>query len=88
MIDFMAAGRPVIVSAAGEAARILDRAGAGLAVPPENPGALAEAVRWLADHPAEAATMGKQGREYAGRRLRSVQAERLEALLLDVTGRA
>jgi glycosyltransferase involved in cell wall biosynthesis len=88
MIDFMAAGRPVILSASGEAARILDRAGAGVAVPPENPGALAEAVRWLADHPAEAAAMGAHGREFARRRLRSVQAERLEALLLDVTGRA
>jgi hypothetical protein len=31
--------------------------------------------------------MGRQGREFARKRLRSVQGERLEALLLDVTGR-
>jgi glycosyltransferase involved in cell wall biosynthesis len=84
MIDFMAAGRPVILSAAGESARLLDRANAGLAVPPENPDAIVDAVRWLAAHPGEAREFGRRGREFARRRLRSVQSERLEQLLLDV----
>jgi glycosyltransferase involved in cell wall biosynthesis len=87
MVDFMAAGRPVIVSAAGEAARILDRAGAGIAVAPEDPAALADAVRWLDANPDAAAAMGSRGRAFARRRLRSVEAERLEQLLLDVTRR-
>jgi glycosyltransferase involved in cell wall biosynthesis len=85
LFDFMAAGRPVIVAAAGEAARILDSAHAGVAVPPEDPDALATAVRWLAEHRQEAAEMGARGSEFARRRLRQVQAERLEQVLLDVT---
>lgn len=85
MIDFMATGRPIVLAAAGESARILELAGAGVVVPPEEPEQIAAAVRWLADHPAEAASMGAHGREFARRRLRSVQAERLEQVLLDVT---
>ena len=85
MIDFMAAGRPILLAAAGEAARILELAGAGIVVPPEDPDALAAAVLWLADHPAEAARMGARGREFARKRLRSIQAERLEQVLFDVT---
>jgi colanic acid biosynthesis glycosyl transferase WcaI len=84
MIDFMAIGRPVIVSAAGEAARLLKASGGGLAVDPENPGALAEGIRWLAGHPEEAAAMGERGREFAAKRLRLTQAERLEQLLYDM----
>jgi glycosyltransferase involved in cell wall biosynthesis len=85
MIDFMAAGRPILLSAAGEAARILELAGAGIAVPPEDPQALAAAATWLAEHPREAAAMGARGREFARKRLRSIQAERLEQVLFDVT---
>jgi glycosyltransferase involved in cell wall biosynthesis len=86
LIDFMAVGRPVVVAAAGEAARILERAGGGIAVPPESPSDLAAAVRWLAAHPAEAKRMGERGRDFALRRLRSTQAERLEQVLLDAAG--
>ena len=86
LIDSMAVGRPVIVSASGESARILEEAGAGVVAAPEDPDDLARAVRWLREHPDEAAEMGRRGREYARPRLRSVQATRLEELLLDVAG--
>jgi glycosyltransferase involved in cell wall biosynthesis len=86
MVDFMATGKPVLLAANGEAARILHRAGAGLVVPPEDPVALADAVRWLAEHPGDAAEMGERGRDFARRRLRSTQSERLEAVLCDVVG--
>src|SRR5439155_1556405 len=86
LTDFMAVGRPVIVSAAGEAARILTRARAGIAVAPEDPQALADAVRQLAADPDAAAEMGRRGRSYAAKRLRSVQAKRLEELLVDLVG--
>lgn len=82
MIDFMAAGKPVLLAAAGEAVKVLEEAGAGMAVPPENPEALADAARWLVAHPREAAEMAERGRAYARGRLRSVQARRLEELLL------
>lgn len=87
LLDFMAVRRPVIVSAAGESARILEQAGAGLAVAPESPEDLARAVRWLAEHPVEAAAMAERGREFARTRLRSVQAQRLEQVLDHVAGR-
>jgi hypothetical protein len=87
MIDFMATGRPVIVAAAGEPADLAAEAGAGLVVPPEDPVALADAVRWLRGHPAEAAAMGERGRAFARTRLRSVQAERMEAILVDAVER-
>jgi glycosyltransferase involved in cell wall biosynthesis len=83
MIDFMATGRPVILAAQGESARILAAAGGGIAVPPEDHGALAQAVRWLAEHPADAAEMGRKGKAFARKRLRQVQARRLEEVLLD-----
>jgi glycosyltransferase involved in cell wall biosynthesis len=82
MIDFMAAGRPILLAAAGESARLLESARAGIVVAPEDPEALAAGVRWLAEHPAEAAAMGERGRAFAATRLRSVQAEQLERLML------
>ncbi len=87
LIDSMAVGRPVILSAAGEAARILDVAGAGVVAAPEDAEDLARAVRWLRSHPQEARAMGERGRAFARTMLRSSQAARLEELLLDVTVR-
>jgi len=87
MIDFMAVGKPILLTAAGESVRLLERAGAGVAVPPEDPQALAEAVRWLEENPGEAAMMGERGRDFARRRMRIIQAERLEQVLLEVVER-
>lgn len=87
MVDFMASGRPVVLAAAGEPARILEAAGGGIAVPPEDPEALARALLELKADPASAQRMGARGREFARGRLRSVQAGRLEELLLDLIGR-
>jgi glycosyltransferase involved in cell wall biosynthesis len=84
LYDSMAVGRPVILAARGEAARIVHETGSGLVVEPEKPEELAEAALWLADHPQEAKEMGKRGREFARTRLRLVQAERLERVLVDV----
>ncbi|HUP33609.1 MAG TPA: glycosyltransferase [Gaiellaceae bacterium] len=84
MVDFMASGRPVILAAAGEPARLLRAARGGIAIPPEDPAALVGAIRWLADHPSEAVEMGVAGKEFARKRLREAQAERLEQLLFDV----
>jgi glycosyltransferase involved in cell wall biosynthesis len=85
MIDFMATGKPVLLAAHGEAARILDIAGGGVVVAPEDPQALADAVRGLSAEPQRAAELGASGREFARRRLRTIQAERMEQILLDVT---
>jgi glycosyltransferase involved in cell wall biosynthesis len=87
LTDFMAAGRPVLLAAAGESARLLEESGAGIVVPPEDPDALAGAVRWLREHPDEAEEMGRRGRAFAATRLRSAQAERLESLLFAIARR-
>ena len=84
LFDFMAAGRPVILSARGEAARIVESAGAGVVVEPENPDALARGANWLAEHAQEASEMGKRGQVFARTRLRRVQAERVERVLVHV----
>ena len=85
LIDYMAVGRPIVLSAAGEAARLLARAAAGVSVPPEQPADLARAITALAERADERELLGRHGREFARSRLRSVQAERLEQVLVDVT---
>jgi hypothetical protein len=87
LIDFMASAKPVVLSAAGESARILREAGGGLVVPPEDPEALAKAIRWLAANPEDARAMGLRGREFARRYRRADQAAQLEAVLLEATER-
>ncbi|MDQ6941139.1 MAG: glycosyltransferase family 4 protein [Candidatus Eremiobacteraeota bacterium] len=47
LFDAMIAGTPIVLSASGEAKRVVERADAGLVVAPEDPGALAEGVRTL-----------------------------------------
>jgi glycosyltransferase involved in cell wall biosynthesis len=65
MVEAMAMGRPVIVAAEGEARALVEAAGAGLVVAPEDPQALAEAVGRLAGDPALARELGKRGRAWA-----------------------
>jgi glycosyltransferase involved in cell wall biosynthesis len=62
---YLAAGRPLIMGVAGDAADITKAAAAGLVVPPEDAQALASAIKKLADMPPEGrAAMGKAGRRY------------------------
>ena len=94
MFEIMAAARPVILCAAGEAPRVVAAAPggpAGLVAPPEEPELLAALVRRLLDDRAGAAAMGRRGRELVFRDFdRDAIAGRVESLLLSVTpgGRA
>jgi len=65
VFPYMASGLPVVYAGAGELPRLLRRADAGIAVPPEDPDALADAFADLAADPDRAARMGRHGREYA-----------------------
>jgi len=63
--SYLACGRPVVASLDGEAARIVEEAGNGFAVPAEDPDALADAVlRLYETPPEERAEMGRRGRAY------------------------
>jgi len=55
----------VIYCGEGETARLMKDQGCGLVVPPENPGALADAVMTLTADPALSAEMGRKGRRLA-----------------------
>ncbi|MFO0680466.1 MAG: glycosyltransferase family 4 protein [Sandaracinus sp.] len=61
----LACGVPLVYAGWGETAEIVEREGVGLRVDPEDPGALADAVRALADAPARREEMGRRGRELA-----------------------
>ncbi|CAN5603340.1 glycosyltransferase family 4 protein [soil metagenome] len=63
----LACGVPLIYAGWGETAEIVERDGVGLRVEPENPEALAEGVRRLADNAELRNTMGRRGRAVAER---------------------
>lgn len=67
LLEAMAAGRPLVLAARGEAARLVEAEGCGLVVPPEDPRALAQALTALAADPARRAAMGAAGRRAAER---------------------
>ncbi len=67
MLEAMAAGRPVVLAARGEAARLVESEECGVVVPPEDPRALAAALSALAADPGRRAAMGAAGRRAAER---------------------
>lgn len=67
MLEAMAASRPVVLAARGEAARLIETEGCGVVVPPEDPTALSQALASLAADPAKRAAMGAAGRRAAER---------------------
>ena len=62
----LAAGRPLLASVdeGSEIANVVNRTGAGTAVPPEDPEAFTKALRRLLDAPEELVKMGLAGREF------------------------
>jgi glycosyltransferase involved in cell wall biosynthesis len=82
-MDYLAAGLPVIVNFDGEAGWIARREGCGVVVPPEDPDAMAAAIRDLASDPARRREMSARGQALAAARFdRSRLAGELEAVLL------
>jgi colanic acid biosynthesis glycosyl transferase WcaI len=64
--SILAAGRPLIASvdSGSEVARVVERAGAGLAVPPEDAEAFTKAIRTLYERREELPAMGAEGRAF------------------------
>jgi len=69
MYSILAAGRPIVASVdpGTEVANVVDRAGAGLTVAPDDPEAFTKAVSRLVSDPDEAARMGAAGRAFVER---------------------
>ena len=61
LYEYMAAGLPIIASNFPLLKQIIEDAGCGLLVDPMDPNAIAAAMRWILDHPAEAEAMGQRG---------------------------
>jgi glycosyltransferase involved in cell wall biosynthesis len=64
MFEAMAMECPIVLGVEGEAKLLLEAAGAGIAVEPENAHELAGAIRRLRDDPRLARRLGRQGRAY------------------------
>lgn len=69
LYTILAAGRPVVASvdAGTEVARTVEGAGAGIAVPPDDPEAFSKAIERLVQAPGEAEAMGLAGRRFVER---------------------
>ena len=82
LLECLAAGRPVLAAVRGQAATLVDRSGAGIAVPPEDPRALAQAFGALASDRGVRERMGSAGRALVERRYgRREMVDRWRALL-------
>lgn len=64
IFEAMGMARPIILGVRGESQRIVEAAGAGICIEPENDQELADAVHQLATSPDRARTMGDAGRRY------------------------
>src|SRR5690606_27441366 len=64
---YMACARPVVASYFREAGARLEQLQAGMAVPPEDPAALAEALCRLLGSPQQLEQMGQRGRQFVER---------------------
>lgn len=65
MFEYMAAGVPVIASDFPLWREMVEDSGVGLVVNPLDTDAIANAIRWLCEHPGTAAQMGERGYEAA-----------------------
>ena len=89
LFDFLACARPIVLLVNGEARELLDAAGAGIWVMPEDAPGLAKAVVTLAERPAEERrAMGERGRAYVlAHYTRAAQSRRLLDILDELVER-
>ena len=82
VFDYMAAGRPVILAIDGVIRELVEKAGAGIPVPPGDARALREAIESLADDRPAGKAMGLRGRQYVEEHFdRPILAEKMLATM-------
>jgi len=87
LLEYMACERAVIIAVDGHARKIVEDAGAGVFVPPEDSHALAQAISALALDAGARRRMGSNGRRYIVANLSRAQtAQAYIALLEELTG--
>ncbi len=64
MLEFMSCARPVILAVDGQARKILQQAHSGIAIPPEDATALANAITLLSENLTLCHQLGQNGRRY------------------------
>lgn len=86
VFDYLGAARPILASApVGELTRLVDTAHCGWNVPPEDPVAMADAIRRAAADPVDSRARGEAGREYALEHYdRAALAQRFVSLVDDL----
>jgi colanic acid biosynthesis glycosyl transferase WcaI len=86
IFEAMAMGRPIVLAAPdGEAADIVRGTGAGVVLPPEDPSALAEAVKSLSESPSEVTQLARRALVAAPLFTREKQARDMLAAIEEVT---
>jgi glycosyltransferase involved in cell wall biosynthesis len=82
VFDYLAAGKPVALGIDGVIRQVVEKADAGVFVPPGDPTALAQAIREFSRNPDRGKTMGASGRAYVTRAFdRRVHGAAFAALL-------
>lgn len=86
IFEFMGTARPIVIGVDGEARRLVEDAGAGVFVPPEDTDRLVATLRRLDSDRAACSSMGQSGREFVERHFsRRTQARRYLKSLERVT---
>jgi glycosyltransferase involved in cell wall biosynthesis len=83
LYSILAAGRPVLAVAAPEsdAARIVSESGCGIAADPDDPVAVASAIRELRNDPVRLAEMGRRARETANKYARVTELQKFAGII-------
>lgn len=85
MLEFMSCARPVVLAVEGQAQQIMEEAGAGMVIEPENAGALAAAIRQLDENRDLGKEQGRRGRAYILQKFsRAGTAQKYLTMLRDV----
>lgn len=82
IFEYLGMERPILLSVGGEARRLVEGAGGGEYVPPQDVDAMVSAIRRLSADPARLSEMGRRGRVYVAERYdrKALAARYLEIL--------